>query len=200
MGDLNGHPILGILCGMADEARTLGRWRTDPRVIVRLSAGRTDRAEAAVAEMRAAGVCGLLSWGVCGGLDPALTPGDLVECDPGAVFAAEAIVADPEAKAVAFAAGARIVDLESAAVARSGLPGLSIRAVLDEAGFALPPPALVPLRKDGRPDVARIVLTILRRPGSLPAMAGLTRRHWRALRALRGNSDRLAIFLNSLNI
>lgn len=183
---------------MADEARALGPWRTDPRVIVRLSAGRADRAGAAVAEMRTAGVRGLLSWGVCGGLDLALRPGDVVACDPAEVLAADAVLADPAAKAAAFAAGARIVDLESAAVARSGLRGWAIRVVLDEAEFALPAPALVPLRRDGTPDLGRIALAVLGAPRHLPAMIRLARRHRRALASLSGARGRIGALLEAL--
>jgi hypothetical protein len=190
--------VLGILCGMAAEARALGPWLNDPRVMVRLSAGRVDRAEATVAEMVGAGVRGIVSWGVCGGLDPALRPGDLVECPADQVFAADSVLADPAAKAAAFAGGARIVDLESGAVAMSGLPGVAIRAVLDEAGFALPAPALVALRHDGKPDIARIAVTVLRRPASLPSMIRLACRHRRALLALGAAPDRIGVLLARL--
>ena len=199
---MNSHgapgPVLGILCGLEDEARALGPWRHDPRVMVRLSAGSVDRARAAVGEMLLAGVRGLLSWGLCGGLDPDLRPADLVDCPAKMVFTATEIVATPAEKAAAYAAGARIVDLESAAVAASGLPGRAIRVVLDEAGFALPAAALVALREDGRPDLAGIVLAMLRRPAGLPAMIGLAARYRRALPALGAARDRIGGILDGL--
>jgi adenosylhomocysteine nucleosidase len=76
MGDLT--PSLGIVCGMVTEVRALGQWARDPRVLVAVSGARPGRAEAEARRLVAAGCQALLSWGVAGGLDPALVPGDLV--------------------------------------------------------------------------------------------------------------------------
>lgn len=186
---------LGIICGMASEARALGHWRTDARVSVRVTAGRPGVAVNAVAELTALGVRGLLSWGVCGALDPALVAGDLVICAPGEVHAADVPLVTAADKARAFGVGARIVDMESAALARSDLPGWVVRAVLDEAGADLPPPALVALRPDGTPDLCAIASALIRRPSDLAAMIGLARRNARALGALRAAAPRIGEFL-----
>jgi nucleoside phosphorylase len=74
-------PRLGIVCGMAAEARALGRWARDPRVAVAISAGRPDRAETEARCLVEAGVGTLLSWGIAGALDPALGPGALIVPD-----------------------------------------------------------------------------------------------------------------------
>jgi len=76
MGDLT--PALGIVCGMASEVRALGRWADDPRIGIGISGARPGRAEAEARRLVAGGCRALVSWGVAGGLDPALAPGDLV--------------------------------------------------------------------------------------------------------------------------
>ena len=76
MGDLT--PALGIVCGMVSEVQALGRWANDPRIGVAVSGARPGRAEAEARRLVAGGCRALLSWGVAGGLDPALAPGDLV--------------------------------------------------------------------------------------------------------------------------
>ncbi len=70
--------MLGIVCGMASEVRALGRWAGDARVRVGVSGARPDRAESEAARLVDEGCRLLMSWGVAGGLDPALRAGDLV--------------------------------------------------------------------------------------------------------------------------
>src|SRR5690625_3834743 len=74
-------PLLGIIAGMEAEAATLGRWRTDARVEVAISAGRPGRAAAETERLIARGASALLSWGIAGGLDAGLSPGDLLVAD-----------------------------------------------------------------------------------------------------------------------
>ncbi len=76
MGDLT--PALGIVCGMVSEVRALGRWADDPLVGIGISGARPGRAEREARRLVAGGCRVLLSWGVAGGLDPALAPGELV--------------------------------------------------------------------------------------------------------------------------
>jgi hopanoid-associated phosphorylase len=63
---------------MQSERRALGRWGRDPRVRVAVCGASPERAEAQARRLVAEGCRALLSWGVAGGLDPALVPGDLV--------------------------------------------------------------------------------------------------------------------------
>ena len=76
MGDLK--PSLGIICGMQSELQALGRWAHDPRVRVAVSGARPQRAELQAQQLVTEGCRVFLSWGMAGGLDPALLPGDLV--------------------------------------------------------------------------------------------------------------------------
>ena len=70
--------MLGIICGMASEVRALGRWAEDAQVRIGISGARPERAESEAKRLIDAGCRLLMSWGVAGGLDPEMQPGDLV--------------------------------------------------------------------------------------------------------------------------
>ena len=70
---------IGVVTGMVAEAKCLGSVAAD--VTIRITGADTDRARAAAAELCAAGVEALVSFGLAGGLDPRLEPGDLVIAD-----------------------------------------------------------------------------------------------------------------------
>lgn len=74
-------PLLGIIAGMEAEAAALGRWPEDARIEVAISAGRPHHAAAETERLVARGASALLSWGIAGGLDPRLLPGDLLVAD-----------------------------------------------------------------------------------------------------------------------
>lgn len=161
----------------------------------------------------ARGVDGLISFGLAGGLDPALAAGAIVipamVLEDGHGFAADltlaarfggvmpmralagaTVLADPDAKRAARAAtGAAVIDLESGAVARvaarHGLPFIVLRAVCDPASRALPPLALAALDAGGRIGTGRILASLLRHPGQLPALFALARDAAHARAALR---------------
>ena len=191
MGHLS--PYLGIVCGMVSEVRALGRWADDPRIGIGISGARPERAESEARRLVAGGCRVLVSWGVAGGLDPALAPGDLVI--PGQVVAEDggswpvapdlraAVVAgipsprqgqggEPtllglermvlsaaEKAALHARTGAVAVDMESHRVAlvaaAAGLPMLSLRAIGDPAGRALPALVARALGEDGRPRIGK---------------------------------------------
>ena len=160
----------------------------------------------------ARGVAGLVSFGLAGGLDPALAAGALVvpsrvieaglsyATDPALsarlggmmqrhALAGSAILADPAAKRAARAAtGAAIIDLESGAVARvatrHNLPFAVLRAVCDPAGRTLPPLALAALDAGGRIGSGRVLASLLRQPWQIPALLGLAGDAMRARLAL----------------
>ncbi len=204
--------MLGIVCGMASEARALGRWAADPGVRVEISGARPVRAEAAARALAGAGCRVLLSWGVAGGLDPALAPGALllpeavIEADgtrhalapalaglatggPAPILGTDRMVLSPAGKShLHRETGAAAADMETHRVARAaaaaGLPALAIRAVGDPAGRAVPPLAARALGEDGRPRLGAVALELLKRPGDLPALLRLKRDTDAALAAL----------------
>lgn len=132
---------LVAICGFAAEARLLRRHGIEARVAAADPVRAASEAEAAVAQ----GATVLMSFGVAGGLDPALRTGDLllpraVTGADGERFTVDAalhgslrsrlaandsdllgvdrVVMDSAAKAKLHAEGAAAVDLESLAVAR----------------------------------------------------------------------------------
>lgn len=151
-------------------------------------AGAMRAAEALVAN----GATALVSFGLAGGLDPVLFPGDLLvpfavmdsgerlACDPAlmqrlggatrhVILAAQDIVPTAlEKRDLCRATGAHAVDLESGAVARvalaHGLPFAVLRAICDPANCSLPPAAIVALNRKGAIGFTRVLLSVLRFP------------------------------------
>ncbi len=190
------NPI-GIVTGLQAEAR-IARHLGLP---VEVGGGRAEGAAAASRRLIEHGISGLVSFGLAGGLDPALAPGMLLvptavllEADrwdadgalmqrlggatQGAIYGGGAIVACAAAKAALHArTGAVAVDLESAAVARTawqhGLPFAVLRAVCDGAARDLPRAAFVALDTVGRIGGWRVALAALSRPGQLPDLIRL---------------------------
>jgi len=146
-------------------------------------------------------VAGLVSFGLAGGLDPALTPGTVLVpvavlldserwhvhdalsqqlggAAPWALYGGGEVVASAAAKAALFArTGAVAVDLESAAVARiarrHGLPFAVLRAVCDGAGRDLPQAALAALDGAGRIGGLRVAWAAASRPWEIPDLVRL---------------------------
>jgi len=198
---------LGIIVGFGAEAALVS-----PRFRVAMAGGRPERALALARAMAAEGASGLVSFGIAGGLAPDLRPGALVvgeavacggrmlPCSPdlltdvrarrGVVAAADAVVADPAAKAALFAAtGALCADLESGGVAQAadeaGLPFAVLRAVADPASRGLPPAAAIGLDALGRVRLGAVLLSLARAPGQLPGLVRVALDTRAALTALR---------------
>jgi len=113
-----------------------------------------------------------------------------LHAETGDLLAIETIVATPRAKAAEHAQyGALAVDLESQHAARAaraiGKPFLVLRAVADPAGRGLPPAALVGLHASGHAAPGRVLASLLRQPGQIPALVATARDTGRALRTLR---------------
>jgi adenosylhomocysteine nucleosidase len=174
--------------------------------------GTATGADAAAARAIAAGATALLSFGLAGGLDPALRPGDIVV--PSAVVSrdmtfnadaalmahigcarshrllgADAIAADAATKQRLWRqTGAVAVDLESGAVARTtsahGLPFAVLRAICDPAGRGLPQAALAALDARGAIGLARVAGSVVAHPGQVPALLRLAADAAAARRAL----------------
>jgi adenosylhomocysteine nucleosidase len=190
---------LGVVVGLAAEAR-LAR----PLGTVATGGGTAEGAlDAAMRLAASGGVDALVSFGLAGGLDPALRPGTaLIPAEirdgaatftadpalvarfggptPGLYLAGTTVAATRADKsALHQATGAVAIDLETGAVIRAAianhLPWAVLRAVCDPAGRDLPPAALIALDRRGTIALARIALSVLRRPAQLPALLALAR-------------------------
>lgn len=76
---------LGFIAGMKVEAETISaaarRRSVHTKPLIVMTGGNAERAESAALEFAAAGVVGLVSYGIAGGLDPDLMPGDVLVAD-----------------------------------------------------------------------------------------------------------------------
>ncbi len=216
--------ILGVVVGLEAEA-VLAR-RLGPRVRVEVGGATASGAGRAAGALVAGGATHLLSFGLAGGLDPALPPGaalvpervlvgsDAFACSPGlrdrlgtgapsSLLHSDALVADAGEKRRLFAAtGCAALDMESGAVARAartaGVPFAVLRAVCDPAGRTLPPAARIPLRPDGRLRAGALAASILRDPWQLPPLLALGRDAGLARRTLSNRIDALARVLTNV--
>lgn len=107
----------------------------------------------------------------------------------GGMLGADAAVATAAEKASLYGGtGAVAVDLESRrvaeAAARARLPFVILRAIADPAHRDLPPAAQLPLRENGRADVAAVLGSIARQPAQLAALLRLAAETSQALWAL----------------
>ncbi len=199
---------LGIVTGLRAEAKLAMPISS----YVVAGGGLPAGARAAAEALAAQGVSALMSFGLAGGLDPALAPGMLVvprrvvsaagdwTADPAlaeacggvtteAMFAGETIAATAAEKAALHArTGAAAIDLESgevaAAAARHGLPFVVVRAICDPADRDLPPAALAALNSAGAIGLGRVLASLLRAPRQLPLLLALARDAGAARRAL----------------
>jgi len=207
---------LGLVVGLAAEARVarpLG-WP------IAIGGGTYAGALLAAERLVRNGARALVSFGVAGGLDPALRPGTLVvpdevlanghrvRTDPALarrlgghseilMLGAERIVVSAAAKIALFrTTQAAAVDLESGAVAlvasRHRIPFAVLRAICDPAERDLPPVALVAPDRHGALALARIIGSVISRPKQLPALPALAADAMAARRALREAVSRLA--------
>ncbi len=200
--------LLAFIVGLKAEAKLLRP------LGVRVFIGGGDARGAALAADRAldAGASALISFGLAGGLSPALAAGDIVvpanvllhgrriptnasisaalggaTCD--ALLAGDAVVASVAGKAERWAGTrAEAVDLESGAVAsaagRAVVPYGVLRAVCDPADRALPPAAVAALDRSGGIGVLRLIGSILLRPGQIGSLVQLSGDAAKARRAL----------------
>jgi adenosylhomocysteine nucleosidase len=198
-----------IVVGLAAEARIAQRLGLP----VDIGGGTASGAQAAARRLVASGATGLISFGLAGGLDPALRAGVLLVptavwiddrsvptdpllsqrlggCSAGLLLGAGDVVATASAKAALFAAtGAVAVDLESGAVARVAaehhLPFAVLRAICDPAERDLPPAALIALDRRGAIGLMRVLGSLLAHPAQIPALLTLAADAVAARRALR---------------
>lgn len=194
-----GHVVapLGVVTGLQVEADIA---RAIPHSIVLCLGPGPRAAHNAATQLVQQGAQSLMSFGVAGGLDPALAPGDLV-CTPESLaqrFAAkgssittvEAPALTPADKSALHAqSGASAVDMESGSVeAVAGAHGLEfycIRAICDTAGDTIPPLALKGVDALGNTRAVRVAACLLTRPQDLAALLALGKCQKAALAALK---------------
>lgn len=184
----------GFVTGVRQEAKLV-----PPTFPVLCSGANALTAYEAAKSLIADGCDLLVSFGLAGGLDPALKAGALLlpqtvltkdgnrfECQrieiPGAnvqpIFGSDELLATVKDKADLFArTQACAVDMESHAVARAAAeahkPFLVLRAVADTAGMALPAYVGTATRTDGSTDLGAIILGLAKNPTSLPELIRL---------------------------
>ncbi len=154
----------------------------------------------------------VVSTGVCGALRPELSPGDLVVADfvsaadcrfaaqpfsgsapsrTGTVYSSGHVVRSAAEKAQLASAGAAVVEMEAAGVARRtfahGLPFYCVKAVSDLAGENLANDFNKALRKDGQFDTIVLLRGTLRQP--LIRIRELLRLRQRCVRAAGSLGD-----------
>jgi adenosylhomocysteine nucleosidase len=179
---------------------------------VAVGGGTSAGAKIAARSLANAGIDSLLSFGLAGGLDPALRPGTLIVASsviaggvqhptdpwlsrvlggttPHVVLDAETIVPGVAAKrCLRLRTSAAAVDLESGAVAcvaaARGMPFAVLRAICDPAERALPPAALAALDAHGVIGMWRVIASVAARPGQLPTLLALARDAAAARRSL----------------
>jgi adenosylhomocysteine nucleosidase len=199
---------VGIVVGLTAEARIA---RTLPGRVA-IGGGTAAGATAAAERLLAGGATGLISFGLAGGLDPALPPGALLVPHtvlangdryptdaalsqwlggptPHVMLGASEVVADVTDKQRLWQTlGAAAVDLESASVARVAsthrLPFAVLRAICDPAQRSLPPAALSALDAKGAVGVWRVLASIALQPCQLPDLLRLAGDAARARSAL----------------
>ncbi|WP_256367060.1 MULTISPECIES: hypothetical protein [unclassified Acidisoma] len=197
-----------LIVGMASEARIARR----SGLSIAIGGGTPQGARVAAEQLLQEGARSLVSFGLAGGLDPALTPGDLLAaetvlsggrlfpCDAALVrrlgvrsvpllLAGDAIVATAREKARLYAeSGAAAVDLESGAVAElateAGIPFAVLRAICDGADRNLPRAAMEGLDSAGRIAPFKLVAALLRDPAQIFGLIALGRDAARARSAL----------------
>ncbi|HYZ48765.1 MAG TPA: phosphorylase [Sphingomonas sp.] len=189
-----------VACGLKREARLFGR---DVRAVA--GGGDSSRLARELDALAAERPGVIVSSGLAGALDPALRPGDVVlggdagfaervnaalpNAALGKIVGADKPVATgAEKRALRAASGAVAVDMESHVAERiaraRGLPFGVIRVISDSADETLPPAAILGMAADGSVALRRVLASLARQPGQLPALIRTGRHAGRAFRGL----------------
>ena len=203
-----------VVVGMLTEAAIVAGLG----ITVVVSGGQADTLGGKLAAALADGAQAVVSFGICGGLNPGLRVGDLVvassdsvwrdtlkhslgNAHSGKVTGGDVMVASQADKAALYAqTGSDAVDMESHIVMACGAPWAIIRAVSDPAAHALPRSALVGLNPDGSQNLGAVLRSLAIRPWELPALVRTGREAGAALRSLRNARDLLGPRLGRLDL
>ena len=114
----------------------------------------------------------------------------------GPIIGQDHIAVTTAEKAALAATGALAVDMEThiaaRVAARHGLPFMAIRTISDTAHETLPPAALVGMNTDGSMALGKVLASLARRPGQLPALIRTGRSAELAFKALANVHQELA--------
>ncbi len=191
--------MLAFITGLKAEARLLAP--LNARVFV--GGGTVQGANDAARRAIEAGATSLVSFGLAGGLNPALQPGAilvptrilvrgrLVSTDEALsdalggftisdLLSSDTVVASVAGKAERWAdMHADAVDMESGAVAEAArkaeLPCAALRAICDPATRALPPAAVAALGRGGSISLPGLIGSLILRPGQISDLRELSR-------------------------
>jgi hopanoid-associated phosphorylase len=129
----------------------------------------------------------------------------LPQANQGQIFGSDVIIEEPETKSGLYdATGALAVDMESQVAARfasaRNLPLAVLRVISDDASHVLPPAALVAMKPDGGIALGRVLGSILKRPGQVPALVRTARASNRAFAELLRCRDLLGVGLSGADL
>ena len=201
---------IGIVVGLTAEAKIAQRRFS----MIETGGGTSAGAEAAARRLIDRGARGLISFGLAGGVDPALRPGTVIVPEAvlthaGAVpvsaelarclaqtsshrlLGGDRVVASASQKQTLWlTSGCSAVDLESGPVALAAvahrLPFAVLRAICDPAERDLPPAALSALNDRGAIGLMRVIASVIAHPGQIPPLLSLARDATAARQALIG--------------
>jgi len=211
---------LGIIVGMKPEAAIFARLPRNPFSLIACAGASPKRAEQAARQLVKAGAKSLLSFGVAGGLDPALKVGDQIigtkvvfpdryeapctldlnisDAQRLPIAGSKTAVISAKDKAALFhRTQAAAVDMESHGVAEAALdlriPFGVIRVISDTALTTIPAFVLLGIKPDGKLDPRPVALHLLRHLDQLPALLRLRRDTNQALGVLAETARTLAL-------
>jgi adenosylhomocysteine nucleosidase len=125
---------IGVITGLAAEAEIFEAVPSERRPVVAVAGASGARAEAAALRLLAGGCEAILSFGVAGGLDPALAPGTVVIADAVVGADGQRWPTDAPWRDAVRSALAGVVPLASGIVAGSDAPLLTPESKRDYAG------------------------------------------------------------------
>jgi adenosylhomocysteine nucleosidase len=123
----------------------------------------------------------------------------------GQMFGSDVIIEKPETKSgLHTTTGALAVDMESQVAARfaasRNLPLAGLRVISDDATHVLPPAALVAMKPDGGIALGRVLGSVLRRPGQVPALIRTARASNQAFAELLRCLDLCGVGISGLDL
>jgi adenosylhomocysteine nucleosidase len=123
----------------------------------------------------------------------------------GQLFGSDVIIEKPETKAgLHTTTGALAVDMESQVAARfahaRNLPLAGLRVISDDASHVLPPAALVAMKPDGGIALGRVLGSLLKKPGQVPALIRTARASNRAFAELLRCLDLCGVGIAGLDL